>query len=46
LTAPECAVFESAGKVTEWERFSNIGDKNTTGQSDVDLYSIGAVFHF
>lgn len=30
----------------EWERFKDVGDNNTTGQSDVDLLSVGFVFKF
>lgn len=30
----------------EWERFSQLGDPNTTGQGDIDLYSIGTTYRF
>lgn len=30
----------------EWERFDKLGDKNKTGESDVDLLSIGVSFNF
>ena len=30
----------------EWERFLNVGDKDTTGQSDIDLVSASLVFRF
>lgn len=34
------------GLRAEWERFSKLGDNNTTGESDVDLLSVGVVFNF
>jgi OOP family OmpA-OmpF porin len=38
------------GKTTavriEWERFTDVGDENETGQSDVDLLSANLVFRF
>ncbi len=30
----------------EWERFQDLGGKNGLNKADVDLYSLGAVFHF
>ncbi len=30
----------------EWERYSNIGDDNTTGESDVDMWSAGVQYSF
>jgi OOP family OmpA-OmpF porin len=30
----------------EWERFTDVGDENETGQSDVDLLSASLVFRF
>lgn len=30
----------------EWERYKNLGDTNTTGEGDVDLWSIGVAFKF
>ena len=30
----------------EWERFMDIGDTDTTGQSDVDVISVGLMFKF
>lgn len=30
----------------EWERFNNLGFKGTTGETDADLISIGAVYKF
>jgi OOP family OmpA-OmpF porin len=34
------------GVRAEWERFMDVGDDNTTGQSDIDLLSVGVVFKF
>lgn len=34
------------GLRAEWERFNKLGDNDTTGENDVDLLSIGAVFNF
>jgi len=39
-------VSKAWGLRAEWERFSKLGDKNTTGESDVDLLSVGVVFNF
>jgi OOP family OmpA-OmpF porin len=30
----------------EWERFDKLGFKNTTGEMNADLYSIGAIYKF
>lgn len=30
----------------EWEQYKNIGDKNKTGESDLDLISVGVQFKF
>jgi len=30
----------------EWTRYSNVGDQNTTGQSDVDNLSLSVVYNF
>jgi len=30
----------------EWERFFNVGDNDTTGEGDVDLYSLGLNYRF
>jgi OmpA-OmpF porin, OOP family len=30
----------------EWERFNNMGFKGTTGETDADLFSLGAVYKF
>jgi OOP family OmpA-OmpF porin len=30
----------------EWEQYKNIGDKNKTGESDLDLISIGIQYKF
>lgn len=37
---------KTAGVRVEWERFQDVGDENTTGQSDVDLLSLSLVFKF
>jgi OOP family OmpA-OmpF porin len=37
---------KTVGVRAEWERFQDVGDENTTGQSDVDLLSVGVVFKF
>jgi OmpA-OmpF porin, OOP family len=37
---------KTVGVRAEWERFMDVGDNNTTGQSDVDLLSVGVVFKF
>jgi len=34
------------GMRAEWERFQDVGDNSTTGQSDIDLFSVGVVFKF
>ncbi len=30
----------------EWERYGNIGDDNTTGEFDVDMWSVGVMYTF
>ncbi len=30
----------------EYQRYNNLGNNNTTGQSDVDRFSLGVVFKF
>ena len=37
---------KTVGVRAEWERFKDVGDDNTTGQSDIDLLSVGVVFKF
>jgi OOP family OmpA-OmpF porin len=37
---------KTTGVRVEWERFKDVGDDNSTGQSDVDLLSVGLVFKF
>jgi len=37
---------KSLGVRAEWERFQSVGDENTTGESDVDLLSVGLQFRF
>ena len=39
-------INKQVGVRAEYERFSKLGDSNTTGTSDVDLFSLGAVFKF
>lgn len=34
------------GVRAEWEMYTNIGDGNTTGESDVELWSVGVNFNF
>jgi OOP family OmpA-OmpF porin len=34
------------GVRVEWERFSNLGDDDSTGEGDVDLVSAGLIFKF
>jgi OOP family OmpA-OmpF porin len=37
---------KNAGVRVEWERFKDVGNQNTTGQSDIDLLSLSIVFKF
>jgi OOP family OmpA-OmpF porin len=37
---------KNVGARLEWQRYNNIGNDSTTGQGDVDLYSVGIVFKF
>ncbi len=37
---------KKAGIRAEWERFQDVGNQDTTGQSDVDLLSLSLVFRF
>jgi OOP family OmpA-OmpF porin len=37
---------KTVGARVEWERFQDLGDQGTTGQSDVDLLSLSLVFRF
>ena len=30
----------------QWQRYYNIGDSNTTGQSDIDVIGVGVIFKF
>ncbi len=39
-------ISNTVGLRAEWERFQDVGDENVTGQSDVDLYSVGVIFKF
>lgn len=43
------AVFDITQNLSiraEWERLLNVGDTNTTGESDIDILSLGAQFTF
>ena len=40
------AFTKNVGVRAEWERYLNLGDTNTTGEGDVDLWSIGVTFKF
>ena len=37
---------KNVGMRVEYERFSELGDSNNTGKSNVDLYSLGVVYKF
>ena len=37
---------KNVGARLEWEHFRNVGDRNTTGEGDVNLYSLGIVVKF
>ncbi len=37
---------DKVGARVEWERYKDLGDDNTTGTADVDLFSVGVVVHF
>lgn len=39
-------VTQAFGIRGEWERYHNLGDKDTTGEGDVDLWSVGIVVKF
>jgi len=39
-------ISKTFGVRAEWERFQDVGDSNTTGKSDIDLFSVGVVFKF
>lgn len=42
----EYAFNKSTALRVEWERFLNVGDKDTTGEGDVDLITVGVAFKF
>ncbi|MCB1964220.1 MAG: outer membrane beta-barrel protein [Rhodocyclaceae bacterium] len=42
----EYAFSNTTALRVEWERFLNIGDKDTIGESDVDLVTVGLSFKF
>lgn len=37
---------KNVGLRLEWERYTDVGDRNTTGRGDVDLFSLGLVIRF
>jgi opacity protein-like surface antigen len=37
---------KQVGARLEWEKFSDVGDDATTGQSDLELISISVIFSF
>lgn len=39
-------ITKNVGIRGEWERFRKVGDTNKTGQTDIDLLSIGVVYKF
>ena len=39
-------VTKAWGVRAEWERFNKLGDNNNTGESDVNLLSVGVVYNF
>jgi OOP family OmpA-OmpF porin len=39
-------ITKQFGVRAEYEKYFNVGNSNTTGESDVDMWSIGATFHF
>lgn len=39
-------VTQAFGVRLEWERYHDLGDKNTTGEGDVDLWSVGIIVKF
>jgi OOP family OmpA-OmpF porin len=42
----ELGLSPNAGLNLQWERFTNVGDPNITGKSDLDLVSLNFVYHF
>lgn len=42
----EFALGKQWGARVEWEKFKDIGDEDTTGQSDVDLLSLSVLYKF
>ena len=34
------------GVRAEWQTYSNVGDQNTTGQTDIDVIGVSALFRF
>jgi OmpA-OmpF porin, OOP family len=37
---------KSLGARLEWQRYNDLGDENTTGKGDVNLWNLGIVFKF
>ena len=37
---------KTIGARLEWEHFRNVGDRNTTGEGNINLYSVGIVVRF
>ena len=42
----EVGLSRNAGLNLQWERFTNVGDPNVTGRSDLDLITLNFVYHF
>lgn len=42
----EYAFNDTFGMRLEWERYMDVGDPNLTGESDVDLVTLGVTFNF
>ena len=39
-------ITKNVGVRTEWEHFRNVGDRNTTSEGNINLYSLGIVIRF
>jgi OmpA-OmpF porin, OOP family len=42
----EIALSRNLGANLQWERFTDVGDPNITGRSDIDLLTVNLVYHF
>jgi len=42
----ELGITRNAGFNLQWERFTNVGDPNLTGKSDIDTMTLNFVYHF